>query len=125
MTQTRSKATMTYEWPNDDPKYWQALVEYVVEADADRNIPKTFRDFIQDFVIWLREVPDGEDHRVKVLTEEENNFLGNYLYNCLEMEEHELRHADEDEVDEVTKFVDFFGTVVRREWVPVTEGPGT
>jgi len=46
--------SITYYFPNTDPEYFQDLVEYVCETDAERNVPETFGDFIQDFVMWMR-----------------------------------------------------------------------
>jgi hypothetical protein len=51
---TRSRVTMTYDFPNEDPKYFQELVEYIVEADHERNIPIDFGAFIEDFVMWMK-----------------------------------------------------------------------
>jgi hypothetical protein len=108
-----SMMTMTYERPNDDPKYWQMVTEYVVEANADGNIPETFGDFLKDLALWVKG-GTAEDTRVKVLTPEEDEFLGNELYSLLEINEDVNFGVD----DEIAAANTYLRELVEREWVP-------
>jgi hypothetical protein len=108
-----AKAVMTYEWPNDDPKYWQSVTEYIIEANADGSIPETFGEFVKDLALWIKGGTD-EDHRVKVLTPEEDEYLGNELYSLLEINE-DVNFGHDDEITAANKHL---RELVEREWVP-------
>jgi len=113
--------TAEVEVEDEQPVYWTQLKTYIEEAENEGAVPDTFPEWVKDFAMWLEATVD-EVYRVKVLTPDENDLMGNALYGLMEINE-DVVEGDKDAVDyeEEVAYNEAFREIVEREWEIVDE----
>jgi len=103
------------------PNYWQVLKEYIEEAEHEGQVPEDFYDWVKDFTMYMEHLEDDtriEIWRVKVMTPDENDLMGNALYGLMEINE-DVVEGDKGAVDydEEVAYNAAFREIVEREWI--------